>query len=116
MRAISILITWSLESSIDSADSMQSRGYGLKGRTNYSNYKWKKHDTFTGIIILVLSILTLIYVFNGKIDYNFYPVMNNINISLDYLIFYAVTSLLMLLPTILNLKEMILWRFYQSKI
>ena len=36
VRALSILITWSLEDAIDTADSMKSRGYGLPGRTAFS--------------------------------------------------------------------------------
>ena len=36
---LSIMITWSLENAIESADSMKSRGYGLKGRTAFSIYR-----------------------------------------------------------------------------
>lgn len=34
VKEISILISWSLESAIETADSMESRGYGLRGRTS----------------------------------------------------------------------------------
>lgn len=32
-KKVSILISWSLEAAIETSDSMESRGYGLKGRT-----------------------------------------------------------------------------------
>lgn len=41
---LSILITWSLENAIDMADSMKSRGYGLRGRTAFSIYQWDGRD------------------------------------------------------------------------
>lgn len=42
IKEISILISWSLENSIETSDSMESRGYGLKGRTSYHRYILKK--------------------------------------------------------------------------
>lgn len=38
-KEISILIAWSLEASIESADSMEARGYGLRGRTSFHLFK-----------------------------------------------------------------------------
>ena len=34
VKILSIMITWSLENAIETADSMKSRGHGLKGRTS----------------------------------------------------------------------------------
>ena len=41
-NVFSILIGWSLENAVEVARSMKSRGYGLKGRTNYSIYRFRK--------------------------------------------------------------------------
>ena len=41
---VSILITWSLEDAIETADSMKSRGFGLKGRTAFSIYRFDERD------------------------------------------------------------------------
>ena len=43
-RVFSILTTWSLENSIDTADSMKARGYGLKHRKPFSLYKYHTSD------------------------------------------------------------------------
>lgn len=40
----SIMVTWSLESAIETADSMKSRGYGLAGRTAFSIYRFDGRD------------------------------------------------------------------------
>ncbi len=56
---LSILVTWSLENAIETADSMRSRGYGLPGRTAYSIYRFDDRDRlallwlgFCGVTIL----------------------------------------------------------------
>ena len=41
---LSILISWTLERGIDSADSMRARGYGLKGRTQYNRFAFSPLD------------------------------------------------------------------------
>lgn len=37
---LSIMVTWALQNAIETADSMKSRGYGLKGRTAFSVYRF----------------------------------------------------------------------------
>ena len=41
---LSILVTWTLENAIETADSMRGRGYGLPGRTAYSIYRFDERD------------------------------------------------------------------------
>ena len=44
VKIFSILVTWSLENAIETADSMRSRGYGLPGRTAFSIYRFDDRD------------------------------------------------------------------------
>ena len=44
---LSIMVTWTLENAIETADSMRSRGYGLPGRTAYSIYRFDERDRYT---------------------------------------------------------------------
>ena len=46
IRILSIMITWALENAIETADSMKSRGYGLKGRSAFSVYIFDKRDLY----------------------------------------------------------------------
>lgn len=48
LNILSILVTWALENAIETADSMKSRGYGLKGRSAYSIYHITRRDCFMG--------------------------------------------------------------------
>ena len=38
IRVFDSLVSWSMENSIDTADAMKARGYGLKGRTNLHSF------------------------------------------------------------------------------
>ena len=44
LRVFSIVVTWSLESGLITADSMRCRGYGLPGRTSFSLYRFDRRD------------------------------------------------------------------------
>ncbi len=48
---LSIMITWALENAIETADSMKARGYGLKGRTAFSIYRFDRRDTVASVIV-----------------------------------------------------------------
>ena len=58
VKLLSILITWVLESMATISDSMRSRGYGLKGRTAYSIYRFDSRDR--GLVIVLFACLTLL--------------------------------------------------------
>lgn len=55
LNLLSILVTWALENAIETADSMKSRGYGLRGRTAFSIYRFDKRDCQMGAAMLVLT-------------------------------------------------------------
>jgi energy-coupling factor transport system permease protein len=50
----SMTVTWALENSVDTADSMKGRGWGIPGRTSYSNFRMQERDWK---ILLKLGIL-----------------------------------------------------------
>ena len=50
-QMLSILVTWSLENAIETSDSMRSRGYGLRGRTAFSVYRFTKRDCCLGTLM-----------------------------------------------------------------
>ena len=55
---LSILVTWALENAIETSESMRSRGYGLKGRTAFSIYKFTKKDKS---LLAVMAALFLVF-------------------------------------------------------
>lgn len=95
---ISILITWALEDFVESAVSMKSRGYSLKGRTAFSIYRFDNRDR--GLVIAFfwcLTALLMAVLFNQtRIYYDPMIVMNKIT-GMSY-VFYVVYAVFLLLP------------------
>ena len=71
----STLITWSLESSMETSMSMESRGYGLKGRTSFNRFRFTLKDTFTIIIMLVCFVMAVIPIAGKKLAVYYLPVI-----------------------------------------
>ena len=116
IRIISIMLSWSMENAIETADSMKSRGFGLKGRTAYSIYKFDRRDLIVLVIVAVLGISVSISAITGVIDFNYYPsIKGNITDVLSLVTFFLY-GILMLIPTILNAGEGIKWKRLRSAI
>lgn len=116
IRILSILITWALENAIDTADSMNARGYGLRGRTSHSLFKFKRDDFFLFSFIILLSALCVYGEMTNYISFSYYPYISKINLSYFSFILYFSYLLLMTLPLVIEFKETIRWRLSISKI
>ena len=113
---LSVMLSWSLESSIESADSMKSRGYGLKGRTAYNIYKFRKTDVIiiTALIVAALTMILLISL--GIAKFSFYPVFKIEFSGAVSVLFYVIYLGIMLIPSISIAWEGLKWKQLQSEI
>lgn len=115
-RVLSILLTDSLENSVSVADSMQARGYGLKGRTSYSPFVF----TFYDGAVLLLTALTggaaIILCAFKTADFGFYPTLTPMIFGVKECIFYACSAIVFALCSIIEIKEEIKWACLKSKI
>lgn len=112
----SIMVTWALESAIQTADSMKSRGYGLRKRTSFSIYKFTKRDKNALIFILILGLYILIGSFRGTMSFRYYPTIKSEKITPYSLSVWLSYFILLLTPVIINKKEEIRWNYTQLKI
>lgn len=116
LKILSILTTWALENAIETADSMKSRGYGLKGRTSFSNYRFDKRDGLGMAALLVLIAVVLLGAVLGENNMVYFPALYAKPFSALSLIVYAGYAGLCLMPLILNLWEDAKWARLLSKI
>ncbi|MCD8026604.1 MAG: energy-coupling factor transporter transmembrane protein EcfT [Clostridiales bacterium] len=116
VKIVSVMITWSLENAIETADSMKSRGYGLKGRTSYSVYRFDKRDLITLILTLVPGFGIVISAISGAISFSYFPYLKGDLFTPLTVITYIAYAVLMLLPLIINAKEDISWKRLRSTI
>ena len=116
VRITSIMITWAMENAIETADSMKSRGYGLKGRTAFSIYKFDKRDLYTLIAIVALGSFVSISAILGGVDFLYFPMIKGDLTSASAILTFCAYSALMLAPLGLNVKEELKWKQLRSKI
>jgi len=116
IRILSILITWSLEKAIETADSMKSRGYGLPGRTAFSIYYFNKRDK-KALAWLIFCVIAINWGWiTGKMEWRYYPTLKGAEISLLTIFFQLCYTALCLTPFIINIREDRKWRRLQSEI
>ncbi len=72
-KEMSILIAWSLEASIESADSMEARGYGLRGRTSFHLFRLTGKECRILTFMLILGIICIIACCMDYTNIYYYP-------------------------------------------
>ena len=116
IRIISIMLSWSMENAIETADSMKSRGFGLQGRTAYSIYKFDRRDLIVLIIVSLLGVSVSVAVIAGVIDFYYFPLIKGNLTDIMSIATFFLYGILMLIPTILNAGEGIKWKRLRSAI
>jgi len=112
---LSIMVTWSLENAIDTADSMKSRGYGLPGRTAFSIYRFDERDK---LVLLWLCFCGLYIVSGwvaGGLDWRYYPTVKGQLTGIFPISFQLVHLALCLTPVIINKLEDRTWKHLRSE-
>ncbi len=105
LAAFSATVSWAMEQSILSADSMKSRGYGLTGRTAFSIYRFEKRD---GIALLALALLCLgacLPHLTGAVTWVYYPRMTGRLAGFVQMTAYLCYMGACLLPLMIDLEE-----------
>lgn len=111
IEVFSALITYSLEGSIITADSMQGRGYNPKAIYG-KRYKTSVLDVAFVMITLLLSVGVGVLCVVNKTAVTFQPTIEVNGFSAFALVLFVVLELM---PTIICLKEEILWKLSQLK-
>lgn len=113
---LSIMVTWALENAIETSDSMKSRGYGLKGRTAFSIYKFDRRDKKTLVSILILGVFVLTGGILGGLKWRYFPTMKGVNLGVFNIVLWLAYMGLCLVPVIVNMEEERRWKATQLKI
>lgn len=113
MNMIQTLLTWSLEEAIQTADSMQARGYGLGKKSSYILYRMQKRDWWTiGVLVFLLGVAIFGYAYGyGQIV--IYPELGTLQFyPLDWVTYIAV-SVIIAWPIVIEGAERLRWTFYK---
>lgn len=116
IHVLSIMVTWSLENSVDTADSMRTRGYGLRGRTMYHAYRWDGRCWFLAAGMCLCFCVVMVGIFTKNLHVLYYPVWRMNGESPIAWLCYVFYGILCCLPLILNVVEDLKWRYWMCKI
>ena len=116
MVTLSILVSWALEGSVTTADSMNSRGYGAAKRSCYHSYRVRKQDGITGILLAAFAAVAIGFLAGGSGRAAFTPVLVIAPVGGENLWGFLAYLLFLLMPTILNVTEEVRWFISRSKI
>lgn len=104
LRTISTLMSWSMEDSLESADSMRSRGWGsVQKRTTFKRYRFYTFDKAVLVVLVLLGVLSALCAFELCSSFSFFPTTSGTLFSWS-LIPYV---LLFLFPALLELYRKI---------
>ena len=115
-REVSILISWSLDSSIETSASMEARGYGKGKRTNYHNYRLKYADIAAIFYIVLLAAFIIAGIITGKADIYYMPrIVFTGNAAITAVMAIAFI-MLAAAPLAYEIRGAVKWHYLNSKI
>ena len=115
ITVLSIMVTWALENAIETADSMKSRGYGLKGRTAFSIYRFDDRDQLALLYLGFCGFYLLTGTMISAFGFRYFPSIRYIGLNAVTLSFQFVYLILCLMPVALNWAEEKQWKAMHSK-
>lgn len=115
VKIFSIMVTWSLENAIETADSMRSRGYGLPNRTAFSIYRFDDRDKAALAWLIFCGAYLVSGWMAGGTHFRYYPSVKTAAWTPLTVSFMFVYLALVLTPVILDRKEDRQWKSLQSK-
>lgn len=113
---LSVMATWALENSAETADSMRARGYGQAKRTFFSSYRFGRFDVLSLAAILLTGLYTLFGALSGKMSFSYFPKVSYAQPTFFGMTFYLAYALLCAIPLIIEITEDMKWKALRSKI
>lgn len=110
-RMTSVLMGWSMEQSIETADSMRARGFGSHKRTSYRPYRFGRVDALALTALVTLIVANIVIIFTEANHVMFYPYFDLTIPPFLHIVCYA---LLVLFPFIVELGGLRTWFLFPS--
>ena len=113
MTVLGALTDWALEGSIVTADSMRARGYGSAKRTSFMIYRMTGRDW--GLLAVEVALIAVVVFFAamGSLSAAYTPVIDIAPLTVPG---FAAYCAYLLIPTALQMKEVLQWPILRSRI
>ena len=107
----SILTSWALENSIETADSMRARRYALKKRSSYRRYSFNDKDALLLTAVAVTAVMLIMAGHRGLLTVKYNPVIKFPVFDTVGYLSYAAFALLAALPVMVEIYGEKKWNF-----
>ena len=104
-RILSVIVTWALENAIETADSMKSRGYGLKGRTAFSIYNFERRDIYALMYLAACGAYIIAGAALDGLYFRYFPTIKGVVNGVFPISLFAVYCALCSMPMAINIKN-----------
>ncbi len=115
METMHTLVSWSLEEALQTGMSMRSRGYGLGKRSSAIVYRMERRDWQVLGWMAATGLLTLVGAMLGCGRYSVYPKLLPPDASYFTLLHYACFAGFLLVPVVMDVREVMRWRTIRSR-
>lgn len=112
LSIFSIFVSWALEGSIETSNSMRSRGFGLRGRTAFSLFVWERKDRILFCFLVFLDVFLLFGLKNRYFKMVYYPALKIAKWHCGNYFALFIFFLLAFFPSFLSIKEEVKWKYY----
>ena len=107
VRLVSVLMGWSMEDSLETADAMRARAWGAtRRRTSYQRYRFGPFDTAASVCLGALVAADALLAWMACSQYHFYPTLSSLVLWWGYVPYAA----LLFLPLAACLIDDARWR------
>ena len=112
IQNLSALLGMSMENAVQTADSMKARGFGARRRTTFHLFRFDARDARTLALMLTLCGICVVARCYGHGYMEYYPRITALTMGPSSMTMFILFAALMLLPSILEAKEAVVWRSY----
>lgn len=114
IRALSISVSWALQSGITTAEAMKSRGFGLKSKRRNLGMSFGFYDLVSILYTLFFSGALILLLRRGAARANFFPVITIIY-TVETALAAVIFALLAAMPLVFEAIWQIKWHRHQKK-
>ncbi|VFB15698.1 Energy-coupling factor transporter transmembrane protein EcfT [Urinicoccus massiliensis] len=111
LKIFSIFVTWSLEASIETADSMKARGHGLPGRTHFALFKMERRDWVLLGLLAFCASTCILAAYRRKFKLVIYPMVKIAKLTSFSIFAFGAFILFAFMPVFVSLLEEYRWKY-----
>lgn len=98
-----VMLGISLENSIETADSMRAKGYGIGKRTYYTKYSFKNTDRVLLLLMSAAFVSVAVPAFSGQLHTVYFPYFSNAPVNSAAISAYASFAFAVSVPMFINI-------------